>query len=156
MLDELLNTNDPNQKWSTEEMLRVLGIRIWTSHSFKYHEAPAHLSLQELFDLVISDDDDSRPGYLVSPMLDRRTVGIKGFWKAVAALNAADFQSNIKEIWRLKHEKMLRSLRVVGSERYKWSKPLNRAGWFYSCQRSEAEKMKREQANSALPSPRVT
>jgi hypothetical protein len=152
MLDELLNTKDPNQKWPADEMLRALGIRIYTSDSFLYHEAPSHLSLQELFDLVISDDDDPRPGYVISPMLDRRCVGMKAFWKAVAALNAADFQSNIKEIWMLRHEKLLRSLRVIGSERYKWSKPLNRAGMFYSCQRSEAEKMKREQADSALPS----
>jgi len=154
MLDELLKTNDPGKKWPAEEMLRALGLPIRLSHSFSHHddEAPRQLSLQELFDWIISDEDDPRPGYIISPMLDRRNVGIKGFWKAVAALNAADFQSNIKEIWRLKHEKMLRSLRVVGSERYKWSKPLNRAGWFYSCQRSEVEKMKREQANSALPS----
>ena len=149
MLDELLNTNDLNEKWSTEEMLRALGIRIWPSHSFLHHEAPAHLSLQELFDLVISDDDDPRPGYLVSPMLDRRCVGMKSFRKAVAALNAADFQPNIQEIWKLKHEKMRRSLRVVGFERYKWSKPLTPAGMFYSRTRIAAEKIKREQAGSA-------
>ena len=133
MLDRLLNTNDPNEKWSTEEMLQALDIRIWPSHSFSYHEAPARLSLQELFDWIISDDDDPRPGYMISPMLDRRSVGMKSFWKAVAALNAANFQSNIIEIWKLKHEKMLRSLRVKGSERYKWSKPLTpaaRAGGF--------------------------
>jgi len=73
-------------------------------------------------------------------MLDRRSVGMKAFWKAVAALNTADFQPNIKNIWKLKYEKMLRSLRVVGSERYKWSKPLNRAGMFYSCTRIAAMK----------------
>ena len=154
MLDELLNTKDPNRKWPAEEMIQALGLPIRLAHSFSHHddEPPRQLSLQELFDLVISDDDDPRPGYLISPMLDRRCVGMKAFWKAVAGLNAADFQSNIKEIWRLKHEKMLRSLRVIGSERYKWSKPLSPAGLFYSCQRSEVEKMKREQANSALPS----
>lgn len=65
---------------------------------------------------------------------------MKAFWKAVAALNTADFQPNIKNIWKLKYEKMLRSLRVVGSERYKWSKPLNRAGMFYSCTRIAAMK----------------
>ncbi len=140
MLAQLLNTNDPNEKWSTEEMLRALGIRIWSSHAFTHHEPPTHLSLQELFDLVISNDDDPRPGYLISPMLDRRSVGMKAFWKAVAALNAADFRPNINEIWKVKHDKMLRSLRVVGIERYTWSKPLTLAGRFYSCQRSEAKK----------------
>lgn len=75
---------------------------------------------------------------------------MKAYWKGVAVLNAADFQSNIKEIWKLKHEKMQRSLRVAGFERYKWSKPLTPAGMFYSRQRSEAEKKKRELGTSSL------
>ena len=149
MLDELLNTNDPDKKWPAEEMLRALGLRVRSSHTFSHHQPPTHLSLQELFDLVISDEDDPRPGYLISPMLDRRNIGMKAFREAVAALNAADFQTNIKKIWKPKNEKMLRSLRVVGFERYKWSKPLTPAGMLYSRTRIAAEKMMREQADSA-------
>ena len=157
MLDEILNTNDPDKKWPAEEMLRALGLRVRSAHSFSHHQPPTHLSLQELFDLVISDDDDPRPGYLISPMLDRRNIGMKAFREAVAALNAADFQTNIKEIWKPKNEKMLRSLRVVGFERYTWSKPLNRAGMCYSATRSEAVKKKTAQANSSsAPCPGIT
>jgi len=154
MLDELLNTKDPNRKWPAEEMIQALGLPIRLAHSFSHHddEPPRQLSLQELFDWIISDEDDPRPGYMISPMLDRRNFGMKGFREAVATLNTTDFQPSIKEIWKLKHEKMLRSLRVVGFERYKWSKPLTPAGMFYSRTRIGAEKMMREKANSALPS----
>lgn len=44
MLDELLNTNDPNEKWPAEEMLRAPGIRICSSHSYLYITSPPHTS----------------------------------------------------------------------------------------------------------------
>jgi len=116
MLDKLLNTNDPNEKWPTEEIVRALGLPVRLRSSIPYHQdqTPRPISLQELFDWVISDEDDPRPGYLISPMLDYRNVGMKGFRETVAILNAAAFHPSIKEIWELKHQKMLRSLRVIG------------------------------------------
>ncbi|MFZ4776672.1 MAG: hypothetical protein ACOYM3_14975 [Terrimicrobiaceae bacterium] len=73
MLDELLNTNDPRQKWPAEEMLRALGLPIRLSPCFSHHEYLRELSLQELFDLVISDEDGS-----LFPFLQRtkKTAGL--------------------------------------------------------------------------------
>ena len=155
MLDKLLNTNDPNEKWPTEEMIRALGLPVRLRSFIKYHQdkPTKPISLQELFDWVISDDDDPRPGDLISPMLDYRNIGMKGFRETVAILNAAAFQPNIKEIWELKHQKMLRSLRVIGFSTHAWSKPLNWAGSFYSCTRIEMLKKKEQADSSPAPSP---
>jgi len=134
MLEEILNTNDPNRNWPAEAMLRALGLPIRLVHDFLPHEdgIPRQLSLQELFDFVISDADDPRPRFLISPLLDSRHLGMKSFRETVAVLNSTEFQPNIQKIWKLKHKKMEGSLRVKGFARYNWSKPLTPAGKFYS------------------------
>ena len=132
-------------------MLHALDLPVCLRTHILHHrdDASRPTSLQDLFDWIISDDDDPRPGYLISPMLDYRNVGMKAFRETIAILNAAAFQPNIKEIWELKHKKMLRSLRVIGFNIHACSKPLNWAGSFYSCTRIEMLKKDRGDSSQA-------
>jgi hypothetical protein len=44
------------------------------------------VSQRMLMDLAISAEHDSKPGYLITPLLDVWKLGLRGFWSAVRRL----------------------------------------------------------------------
>jgi hypothetical protein len=79
-------------------------------------------------DLVIADEDHAKQGYLITPLLDMRCVGVKGFWSAVRRLTEADLGQRSNEEWRKKLTRLRQSSRIVGV-RQTWSKPCEHPSW---------------------------
>ena len=105
--------------------------------SFYHPEFPAEISSRELFEIVISDSNHRREGYLISSMLDYRAIGMTIFHQVLSILNSTNFRPHIKRIWDLKYEKLKKSYRVIGFE-YGWSKPLSSSPANASPDRSKA------------------
>ena len=62
-------------------------------------ENKAEMSLRDLMDLTIVDDVDSKPGHLVTRLLDLRCVGVIGFWTVVDRLTATDLGLECNVEW---------------------------------------------------------
>ena len=86
------------------------------------------VSLGEIFELVISDDADPRPGYIVSPLLDIRTAGKKNTIGVIERIATIDCGRRCNLAWAAKYKKFRASHRMKGSGDLSWSFPLTEEG----------------------------
>ena len=90
-------------------------------HNFEWDEIP-EVSLRELMDLAIPERDHPKPGYLITPLLDCRCVGVEGFWSVVSGLTESNLGEKCNQEWRKRLARLRQALRIVGMQRT-WSKP---------------------------------
>ncbi len=80
------------------------------------------MSVREFMEWVISEKNHAKPGYLITPLLDVRCVGLKGFWSAAQRLTESDLGQRCNAEWRRRLLRLRKCSRIVGVQRT-WSKP---------------------------------
>jgi len=89
---------------------------------FEWAKTPA-ISLRELMDVTISKQEHPKAGYVLTPLLDFRCVGVEGFWSLVTRLTESDLGERCKEEWVKRLTRLRQASRIAGGRRYSWSKP---------------------------------
>ena len=136
LLQEFRRADDLDRKWKVAEVLNALLLVTTTRTALKWWfegGKTERTSLREFMDLVISQKDHAKSGYLITPLLDMRCVGVKGFWSAVRRLTESDLGERCNEEWRRRLVKLRRALRIVGVQRT-WSKPCEPPPWLLSAE----------------------
>jgi hypothetical protein len=131
LLAELRRADDLDKKWKVEEVLDALllmprtdtALRSWWN-GYKIEE----MSVREFMERVISEKNHAKPGYLITPLLDVRGVGLKGFWSAAQRLTESDLGQRCNAEWRRRLVRLRECSRIVGVERT-WSKPCEPPCW---------------------------
>ncbi len=133
--EEIRQADDLDKKWVVVDLVDALRLITVTRYAlvnhFKWSQTP-EISLRELMDLAISQKTDSRPGYLITPLLNVRCVGAKGFWSVVNCLTKVDLGERCNQEWSERLERLKRCGRIRGATPYSWSKPCDpppRSGW---------------------------
>jgi hypothetical protein len=132
MLQRFRQADDLDRKWKVLEALDSLLLMPTTRTALgRWYEWDnvEQLSLREFMNLVISERNHAKPGFLITPLLDCRFVGLRGFWSAVWRLTESDFGENCNREWRRKLERLRRASRIVGGRPYSWSKPCEPPLW---------------------------
>lgn len=91
-------------------------------------EKQDNITLAEVFELVISSQNDPRPGYLISKMLDTGCVGKMTFLSVVRYMAGLDFGNRCNLVWKSKYKQFASAHRVKGSRVHSWSFPITDAG----------------------------
>jgi hypothetical protein len=130
---EIIRTaDDPDKKWKVSFLVYALRPKVMTQnaliHHFKWAKTP-EISLRDLMDVTISEQDHPKPGYLITPLLDFRVVGLKGFWSMVRQLTESDLGDRCNEEWRKRLGRLKQASRIVAGGRYSWSKPIKLPPW---------------------------
>ncbi len=136
MLSTLSKTDDLEKKWPKEELLLVLGFPVRTRNVLVkwYWEDEKEISLKGVMEVVVSDDKDPRPGYIISRLIGLRNVGDKNFWICIEQLNKLDLGKNCNRFWNIKYDKLMSAYRVKGLSSHSWSIPVTEKGIGYSIQ----------------------
>lgn len=126
---ELMNADDMTKQWPKWDLLLFLCFPTVARNNLCrwYWAKQDTITLEELFELVISCERDSRPGYLISGMLDVRCIGITTFLKVVKSMEKINFGDKCNLIWKEKYNQFVVSKRVRGRF-YSWSKPITQDG----------------------------
>jgi hypothetical protein len=130
ILAELAVADDMMKKWPKEKLLPALGFPAAATHNMcNWHwKDKDSVTLEEIFELVISSDKDPRPGYLICRMLDFRHFGKKGFFAIVHRLSNVNLGEKCNSFWKAKHQLFLDAHRVKGLGPCNWSIPITEEG----------------------------
>ncbi len=131
LLEEFRRADDLDKKRKVADVLDALllmpitdtALRSWWE-GYKIEE----MSMREFMEWVISEKNHAKPGYLITPLLDVRCVGIKGFWSAVKRLTESDLGQKCNAEWRRRLVRLRKCSRIVGAQRT-WSKPCEPPPW---------------------------
>ena len=130
-LENIRKADDPNKKWKVNYVIQALRPKNITAnaliHHFEWSGVPA-VTLRELMDLAIPQKNHPKAGYLITPLLDVRCVGVEGFWSVVHCLTESDLGEKCNEEWRKRLARLRQSSRIVGAQRT-WSKPCRLPSW---------------------------
>ncbi|GAB6908216.1 hypothetical protein DESC_270003 [Desulfosarcina cetonica] len=130
ILKELSKTDDMKKSWPKYDILFSLGFTETIRNSICewYWGDKETVTLEDVFEVVISSEKDPRTGYLITKMLDLRCVGIKTFLKVVNSFSEIDFGKKCNIAWRKKQEMFMSAHRVKGSREHSWSSPITEEG----------------------------
>lgn len=127
LLEEIRRADDLDRPWPAADLVGALHLPTVTSTALKRHfestENPT-TSLRNLMDLAISDAPDPRPGYMITPLLDLRCVGTKGFWSVINRLTELNLGESCRRYRQEKLAILQRSRRMKGPGPCSWSKPI--------------------------------
>jgi hypothetical protein len=132
ILQEFRRADDLDKKWKVADVLDALLLMTTTRTALKLWfegDRIEETSLREFMDLVISEKRHAKPGYSIAPLLDMRCVGVKGFWSAVRQLTESDLGQRCNQEWRRRIARLGQVSRIVGDQRYAWSKPCEPPVW---------------------------
>jgi hypothetical protein len=134
MLEKISQTDDPKKLWPKEELLSSLGMptRIKSSVCAIIWRDQEMISLHDVFELIISDERDPRPGYLISKLLDQRNVGKKSFLAIVDHLHQLNLGTQCNQLWDEKYQRFLNADRVKGSSCQRWAFAISEKGGKYA------------------------
>ena len=120
---DLANADDMTKQWPKLELLLFLRFPALARNSLcrEYWKEKDTVTLNELFELVISSDRDPRSGYLVSKMLDVRCIGRKTFLSIVRYMAGLNLGKQCNLVWKRKYTQFVNSHRVKGNSEYSWS-----------------------------------
>ena len=141
LLEKLRRANDLDKKWKVANVLDALLLMTTTRTALKWWFEGGKIeqsNLRQFMDLVISEKTHSKPGCLITPLLDVRCVGVKGFWSTVRRLTESDLGERCKQEWKKRLERLRQASRIVGDRRLSWSKPCELPPWL---PRTEATKV---------------
>jgi len=126
MLEEIRMANDPDRKWAATDLLEALGVitmaRNAVANYFQWRQM-TEISLRELMDLVISEKQHARLGYLISPLIDLRCMGRRGFWSVVRQLTELDLGERNNQEWTGRLRRLRQCSRIRGEIQYGWPRP---------------------------------
>lgn len=130
-LKEIRKVDDLDQKWKVSYLLQSIRPLVITQnaviHHFEWGKTP-EISLLELMELAISDKQHPKPGFLLTPLLEVRCVGVEGFWSLVGRLTQVDLGEACNREWRRRLTRLQGCSRIAGRETY-WSKPCEMPTW---------------------------
>jgi hypothetical protein len=120
MKNELSNADDIGKLWPKSDLLPFLGFpKPALSSLYRWNWGKqGTVSLDDVFELVISSGSDLRPGYLVSKMLDVQCIGRVTFLKVVTSMAGINFGNQCNLIWNDKCGIFLGAKRVKGNRRF--------------------------------------
>lgn len=125
-LENIRKADDLEKKWKVGYLAQGIRPKVITQnaiiHHFKWAKI-AEISLRELMDVTISEQVHPKAGYLITPVLDFRCIGVEGFWSLVSRLTESDLGERCNEEWRKRLTRLNKASRIVGGGRYSWSKP---------------------------------
>jgi len=123
-METIRRADDPDKKWKVGYLVQALRQKVITQNAITHHfewAKQSEVSLRELMDLAVSPKEHPKPGYLITPLLDFRCVGLRGFWSAVRQLTESDLGERCNEEWRKRLIRLRHALRIVGGGRCSWS-----------------------------------
>ena len=126
LLGEIRQADDLEKKWTVVDLLDALGLITVTRNALVNHfkwKKSNEISLRELMDLAISPKRDSRPGYLITPLLSLRYVGTRGIWSVVNGLTKVNLGERCNQEWKQRLERLKGCRRIRGGRPYSWSQP---------------------------------
>ena len=133
LLKEFCFTDDLDRKWKVEVLMDALQLptRARTAIGYRFEwKNITELSLRELMDIVIPDTPHpTKPGYLMTQMLDLRNVRGHTFWLTVKRLTDADLGMRCNLEWKRRLGRLMDVSRVVGSSGHGWSIPCEPPDW---------------------------
>jgi hypothetical protein len=139
-LGNIRRADDPDKKWKVSYVIQALRLKTITQNAviqhYEWAEVP-EVSLREIMDLAIPERDHPKPGYLITPLLDFRCVGLKGFWSVVSRLSESNLGEKCNEEWRKRLTRLRQASRIVGVHRT-WSKPCSLPPWLLRPEVTEA------------------
>ena len=128
--NEFSKVDDIEKEWPKFDLLFSLGFPVAARNNIcrTYWNNRETLSLSDVFEIIISNENDSRDGYLISKMLDVSMVGKTTFLKVIREMSKIDFGAQCNLVWELKCAKFRRSHRVKGARVHSWSFPITEKG----------------------------
>lgn len=130
-MEEMRNADDLDKVWSVSRLIQGLRPKVITQtaliHHFEWSNCK-EISFRQLMDLTISERAHPRPGYLITPILRVRCVGIDGFWSVVRRLAESDLGARCNLEWRKRLVRLMQSTRIVDGQGG-WSKPCELPDW---------------------------
>src|ERR1035437_1642757 len=125
-LENIRKADDLEKKWKVGYLVQGIRPKVIMQnaiiHHFKWAKIP-EISLRELMDVTISEQVHPKAGYLITPVLDFRCIGVEGFWSLVSRLTESDLGERCNEEWRKQPTRLHKASRIVGGGRHSWSKP---------------------------------
>ncbi len=132
LLEEFRQADDLDKKRKVTDVLDALPLMTTTRTALRWWfewEKMDELSLRELMNLLISEKTHAKPGYLITPLLDVRCVGVKGFWSTVSRLTESDLGERCNQEWRKRLARLRQASRIVGGRPLSWSKTCEPPPW---------------------------
>ena len=127
-MEEIRNADDLDKEWRVSYLMQGLQPKVITQNAVIRHFEGREISLRQLMDLTISEQQHPRPGYLVTPLLNVRCVGIEGFWSLVRRLAESDLGQRCNREWSKRLARLRQCSRIVGGQG-SWSKPCEPPDW---------------------------
>lgn len=129
LLQQIQRANMPDQKWPTAELLSSFRFPTRVRNTIQRHcdemNAPL-LSLRQLLDLFIWDEQPKGRRFAINPYIDMRVGGVKGFWDAVGIISALDMGEQANALWDLRLNRLRTATRMKGLRSHSWSKPITK------------------------------
>jgi len=130
-MEEIRSADDLGREWRVSYLMQALRPKVITQNAVIRHfegKDRKEIGLRQLMDLTISEQHHPRPGYLVTPLLHVRCVGIEGFWSLVRRLAESDLGQRCNREWRKRLALLMQCSRIVGGPG-SWSKPCELPDW---------------------------
>jgi len=130
-MEEIRNADDLDKERRVSYLMQALQPKVITQNAVIRHFESMdrmEIGLRQLMDLTISEQQHPRPGYLVTPLLNVRCVGIEGFWSLVRRLAESDLGERCSREWRKRLARLMQCSRIVGGQG-SWSKPCEPPEW---------------------------
>jgi transposase len=102
-LERVRKANDPDKKWIAKHLIQALQLKTMTETALIRHytwNQVEEISLRELMDAAVSDQEHPKPGYRITPLLAFRCVGVEGFWSLVRNLTQSDLGEKCNAAWQ--------------------------------------------------------
>lgn len=129
--------DDLDRKWKVSELLDALLLTTRTRTTIENRcewKKVTELSLREVMELVISDKPHTKPGFLITPLLDCRNVSLKTFWETVRRLAELDLGERCNKEWGRRLSRLKQATRIVGGAPLSWSKACEHPEWLMNAQ----------------------
>ena len=123
--------DDLSRKWKPGYLVQAVRPLVMTQNAIVSHygwEGAPRITLLDLMELAISDKPHPKPGFLLTPLLHLRCVGVEGFWSMVGRLTQADLGESCNREWSRRLARLKDCARIAGRETY-WSKPCQMPTW---------------------------
>ena len=127
---ELSKFDDIAKQWPKFDLLYSLGFPVAARNNIcrSYWDKQETISLSDVFEIVISSQQDPRPGYIISKMLDVSMVGKTTLLNVLRTMSTIDFGKKSNLVWNQKYTQFRESHRVKGSRVHCWSFPITEEG----------------------------
>ncbi len=127
----LYSADDLDKKWKVSHLMQALRPNTITQNAIIRHFQQAKtssISMRELMDLAIPQQEHPKPGYQLAPLLKLPCVGIDGFWSLVGSLTQVRLGEVCHGEWRKRLGRLKGCPRITGGPG-SWSKACKPPDW---------------------------